>query len=264
MIAFNPDSTTSWTIGYYPSLSRGGDYVAPTQNPYTALAAFWTATKAPFGLAMVDNLFNYQLAGTFHLMIDDVEIIRLDIASIAATPSEAKSPMTKSVVIAGICFETFLNNAEGGLADSGDPNRAMVLAMSWHQGTVATSVAAANAMGVELLNRCYVMDLTGTTRLSNVALSSLNDITSANYKAINGNPKHRAVEAKSSTVLKGTIKKKIAIEVMPYQDGRFYGQRLKYPASSSNILVKEHRAVALVWLEDKPPWPYPMETSELP
>lgn len=262
----NLDTSNTWNIGYDANLAlSGGDWTAPTSNPHTALAAFWTASKAPFGIAFTDRVFEYRAIQAFHVLIDDTEkMLRVDMLAPDTSFDDQRSAYNKIVYLGGEGFGSYANNAEGGLADVGDTNQCLNAVLGWHCGAAQVGITTGQQFGVEGLNRFYVMNLAGTTRLSDTVLSPIKDITKTNYKSLSGAPKVRAVEVKSGTVLKGTLKKKIALEAFPYRDGLLGPQILEYPAGSGNKLIREHESVCIMWLDGKSVWPYAVQTSELP
>lgn len=266
MLAYNPDHTVSFNTGYDADLElSGGDWTAPTSNPYTALASFWTASKAPMGIAFVDNSFAYQHIQAFHILIDkDIRIMRWDmLAANNTSNSPSRSSTTKQLYIGGDGFELFANNSEGGLADVGDTNPALNAHIAWSSGDISL-VATQNLFGREIINRFYVRSLDGTTRLTDTVLSPIKDMTASNYKALSGNPKVRAVEVRSASVLKGTLKKKLCLEAYPYRDGLLANQVIEYPSGSGNKLIHEHESCCFLWIDGKSQWPYQMATGELP
>jgi len=245
----------------------GGDWTAPTSNPYSALAAFWTATKTPFGIAFCEYFFEYRSVQAFHILIDkDVKILRVDmLGNSTTTNTNQRAASFKGIYLGGEGFESFANNAEGGLADVGDTNQSLnaFIAVSGGGGA-SINLDSNNVFGKEYYNAFYVRSLDGTTRLSDTVLAPIEDITPANYKALSGNPKVRAVEVKSPSVLKGTLKKKLCLEAYPYRDGLLAYQIIEYPAASGNKLIHEHESCCFLWIDGKTQWPYQMATGELP
>jgi hypothetical protein len=266
-VTFNPTPATSWAIGYNVDLELGsGDWTAPTQNPHSALAAFWTASNAPMGVAFVDNFFDYRVNQRFHMLFDDVaQILRIDfLANDNTTGSERNAGATKAMLLSGIGFGPNADiSTTGGLSDPLDTNPAMNCLIAWHQGDNLISLVAAHQSGTELLNRCYVMSLDGTTRLTDVTLQPVNDLLTSNFLSLGGNLFYRLVEAKSGLVLKGTLKSRICIETCPFRVGTFSKQRCELPTGSGNILVREHQAMAFIWTPDREPWPYSRSQADI-
>lgn len=255
---FNPDSSVSWNIGYNSNLElASGDWTAPTSNPYSALASFMTATKAPCAMWFNDFLFNYLADDQyFHIVIDaDLNTLRLDALG-ASTTAGHTSATTKAIFLSGLSIPSF---ADGGLDDPGDTNRAIQILQVITQGNSTQGVSTLNARGIILQNRAMYMSAAGA-RVDG-ALAPLNTWTDANFSTIGPPPlpKARLVEVKSGATVKGYLDPLVALEAFPYKAGHYWSFRV-YTSDPDKILVCEHESCCFMWPKDKGVYPYGKST----
>lgn len=257
-VMINPDSSVSWNIGYNSNLElASGDWTAPTSNPYTALAAFMTATKAPYCVFFNDFLFNYQVKEQhFHIVLDaDLNTMRWDILGGSSATQEG-SPTTKGIFLSGLAIPSF---ADGGLDDPVDTNRAIQTWQTIAQGSNNASVNTSNERGTVLHNRAVYMSAAGAR--AEGALEPLKTWTDANFSTVGPppRPKARLVEVKGGAVTKGFLDPLVALEAFPYKAAPYWSWRV-YTSDPEKILVCEHESVCFMWPKDKGVYPYGKST----
>lgn len=256
-VAYNPDTSTSWTIGYDANLALGsGDFTAPTQNPYSAVASFWTATKAPHAVAFNESVCFYANETRLHMFLCDTRgVLRVDALSGSSTGQQAQA--TKVMALLGQCFDTY---AAGGLSDAGDTNQALAAVWAWNGG--ATTFSAGEG-GAQVFHWTSYITPAGS-RIATGTANPTNALTFSGYKAMSGKPTSIRVPVASGGTPKGLIKSSVCLEAFPYRDGNFFNTRLQWPPSSGLRLIREHRALCFMWRADKLSWPYGFTQATLP
>jgi hypothetical protein len=256
-VAYNPDPSTSWAIGYDADLElASGDFTAPTQNPYSAVASFWTATKAPHAVGFNESVCVWSNETRLHMFIcDERGMLRVDALSGSSTGQQSNA--TKIMVLCGQGFDTY---AAGGLADAGDTNQAFMGVWGWNGG--ATNFTAGEG-GAQIFHWTSYVTPAGS-RIATGTANPTNALTFSGYKAMSGKPLSYKVPVASGGTPKGNLKTSVCLEAFPYRDGNFFNTRLEWPASSGLYLIKEHRALCFMWRADKVSWPFGFTLDSLP